>query len=293
MQMILWRLLTLFDRMSTTYTAFDFSLKPLQPFSEILIAELANLGFESFEETEKGVIAYIPQAENITNSVRNIALFQQAELQIDFTQKNITPQNWNAEWEKDFVPVVVDNRCRVRATFHQPADFPLEIIIDPKMSFGTGHHETTHLMLSHLLDYDFKNQIILDMGCGTGVLGIATALLGANKVIGVDIEPWCIENTIENAKLNNCQNLEARQSHIVPTNQGSFDWILANINRNVLLEQMETYKQILSEGGWVLLSGFYQKDRTVISKQMTTLGFQNIAEKQKNEWVAMLFRAEG
>lgn len=279
--------------MSTTYTAFDFVLQPQKPYTEILIAELANLGFESFEETEKGLTAYIPKNKKITTALKDLAVFQQAQLQIRFTQKTIAPQNWNAEWEKNFVPVVVDDRCRVRATFHPPADFPLEIIIDPKMSFGTGHHETTYLMLSHLLENDFKNQNVLDMGCGTGVLGIATALMGANSVLGVDVEPWCIENMLENAQLNNCQNIKAHQSHNVPTNRGSFDWVLANINRNVLLEQMETYKQVLREKGWVLLSGFYQKDGAVISDQMTTLGFQNISVKQKNDWVAMLFRAEG
>ena len=278
--------------MSVPYTALNFRIEPLQPYTEILIAELAVLGFESFEETNKGVVAYIQNDANISSAVQKLDLLHKSEVQISFTQETIAPQNWNATWEKDFAAVVVDNRCRVRATFHEAADYPLEIIIDPKMSFGTGHHETTYLMLSHLLENDVRERTVLDMGCGTGVLGIAASLLGAASVLGVDIEPWCIENTLENARHNHCDNINVLQRDTVPSDQGTFDWVIANINRNVLLEQMQAYQQVLRENGRILLSGFYQKDVASISKQMTTLGLNNVATKQKNDWVAMLFRAE-
>lgn len=278
--------------MSIPYTALNFRIEPLQPYTEILIAELAVLGFESFEETDKGVVAYIQNAAHIFSTVQKLDVLHKPEVQISFTQETIAPQNWNATWEKDFAAVVVDNRCRVRATFHEAADYPLEIIIDPKMSFGTGHHETTYLMLSHLLENDVRERTVLDMGCGTGVLGIAASLLGAASVLGVDVEPWCIENTLENAQHNQCDNINALQSDTVPSDQGTFDWVIANINRNVLLEQMPAYRQVLRENGRILLSGFYQKDVASISQQMTTLGLNNVATKQKNDWVAMLFRAE-
>ena len=278
--------------MSTPYKAFDFTIRPTQPFTDILIAELAQLGFESFEETQTGVTAYIPHSEEITTAVRQLSLFSQSTVSIVYEERTIAPQNWNAVWEKDFVPVVVDNKCRVRAAFHAPADYPLDIIINPKMSFGTGHHETTHLMLSHLLENDLGQKRILDMGCGTGVLGIAAALMGAESVLGIDIEPWCIENTNENAQLNGCHNMQALQKDTVPTDEGTFDWILANINRNVLLEQLPAYKEVLKPDGTILLSGFYTTDAAAISAQMITLGMLNIATKQKNDWVALLFRAK-
>lgn len=276
--------------MSTPYHAFDFVVTPVEPFSEILIAELASLGFESFEETPQGIKAYIPFNQIDLISIDALSVMNHPEVNIQYSLIKIPPKNWNAEWEKDFVPVIVDKRCRIRASFHSAENFPLEIVIDPKMSFGTGHHETTHLMLSHIMYHDFKKKAVLDMGCGTGVLGIAALLLGANSLVAVDVEPWCISNTLENGRLNGCPQITPLQSERVPTDLGTFDWVFANINRNVLLEQMAAYGQVLKQGGKALLSGFYQKDRPIISEQMTTLGMETIRVKERNDWVAILFQ---
>ena len=279
--------------MSTTYRAVRFSITPRQPFSEILVASLAELGYESFEDHDQGLTAYIPDHHFSEKSLIEVPILSHSEVKIDYDSEIIAPKNWNAEWEKDFTPVVINNRCQVRATFHPPAGFPLEIVINPKMSFGTGHHETTHLMLSHLLEMDCQGASVLDMGCGTGVLGIASMMMGGEAVMAVDIEPWCIENTLENAALNHCPSLKAKQSANVPVQDGPFTLVLANINRNVLLAQIGDYKKVLTPNGIILLSGFYESDLAIISKQMRTLGFELTKTKQKNDWVAALFRPIG
>mgnify|MGYP001626717931 FL=1 len=279
--------------MSTPYVAVHFTLNPVVPYAEILLAELSVFSFESFEETETGLVAYVKEGATDLSVLGTLSLIDNEAVAIAYEVKRIAPQNWNADWEKDFTPVIVNERCRVRASFHPAGTYPLELVINPKMSFGTGHHETTALMLSHLLEIDCTAWRVLDMGCGTGVLGIAAMRLGATEVLGVDIEPWCIENTHENALLNDCPTLEAIQQNEVPANRGMFDCVIANINRNVLLEQMADYARITRVGGKVLLSGFYKKDLAVISYQMTTLGYRLNSSKEKHDWMAVLFDFQG
>ena len=279
--------------MSTPYIAVHFTLEPAVPYTDILLAELSVYPFESFEETETGLVAYLQEGTADLGVLEGLSLIKNKSVAIDYTIKRIAPQNWNADWEKDFTPVIVNERCRIRASFHPAGAYPLELVINPKMSFGTGHHETTALMLSHLLEIDCTAWRVLDMGCGTGVLGIAAMRLGAAEVLCVDIEPWCIENTLENALLNDCARLKAIQQSEVPTDGDKFDCIIANINRNVLLEQMPDYARVSRGGAKVLLSGFYKEDLAVISSQMTTLGYRLNSSKEKHDWMAVLFDFQG
>lgn len=274
--------------MSTRYTAYHFTVQPAQPFTDILLATLSDFPFESFEEKETGLVAYLPETKGEITDLRQLPIFENPAVSIDFHTVTINPENWNANWEKGFQPVIVNDQCRIRASFHKAEAYPLEIVINPKMSFGTGHHETTALMLRHLVEINCTDQKVLDMGCGTGVLGIACAKLGAASVLAVDIEPWCVENTLENAELNQCK-IAALEQSFVPLDQGEFDLILANINRNILLEQMASYAKVNREGGALLLSGFYQKDWPQINAQMTILGYDMYAKKEQNDWVAAHF----
>lgn len=274
--------------MSTRYTAYHFTVQPPQPFTDILLAELSDFPFESFEENATGLIAYLPETNRGIEDLNLLPIFKNPAVSIAFKTVSISPQNWNANWEKEFQPVIVNDQCRIRASFHKAEEYPLEIVINPKMSFGTGHHETTALMLRHLLEMTCTDLKVLDMGCGTGVLGIASLGLGAASLLAVDIEPWCIENTLENAELNNCELTVLGQS-FVPLDRGLFDLVIANINRNILLEQMESYANINAEGGTILVSGFYQKDLALIRAQMTKLGYELHTNKQENDWVAARF----
>ena len=275
--------------MGTHYLAIHFTLIPRDPFTEILIAELAEYPFESFEETENGLIAYIP--ENVANLVviESLPLRKNPDVDMDYSIQTVAPQNWNEKWERDFPVVVIDERCRIRAPFHEAKGYPLELIIHPKMSFGTGHHPTTYLMISYLLDLECTGINVLDMGCGTGILGIAALQMGAKQVTAVDTELWCVQNTLENARLNKCTSLEAVQQNKVPKGKIPFDLILANINRNILVQQMEDYLDVLKEKGSILLSGFYPSDLKLISSQMTKLGFRINSMREKDEWMAVLF----
>ena len=275
--------------MGTPYLAIHFTLIPRDPFTEILIAQLAEYPFESFEEMENGLIAYIP--ENVANLevIESLPLRNNPDVAMDYGIQTLAPQNWNEEWERDFPAVVIDERCRIRAPFHEAKGYPLELIIYPKMSFGTGHHPTTYLMISYLLDLECAGMNVLDMGCGTGILGIVALQMGAKQVTAVDTELWCVQNTLENARLNQCTSLEAVQQNTVPKRKIPFDLILANINRNILVQQMEDYLDVLKEKGSILLSGFYPSDLKLISTQMTTLGFCINSTKEKDEWMAVLF----
>ena len=192
---------------NTVYIGYYFKVEPLQPAVEILIAELGYSGFESFVETEDGVTAYIQQEEWNEAILDDIQILNSNEFSISFTYEEIEQTNWNEEWEKNFNPIVVDDTCSVRAPFHEKPDTEFDIVIEPKMSFGTGHHETTHMMIQHLLKLDLKNKSVLDMGCGTGVLAILSEKKGAKPIDAVDYDNWCYINSLENVERNNCNSI--------------------------------------------------------------------------------------
>lgn len=276
--------------MSQIYIGYDFKISPLQPGTEILIAELGYAGFESFVETEEGVSAYIQKEEWNNAILEDIDILKSEEFKIEYTFSEIEQVNWNEEWEKNFDPIEVDGMCTVRAPFHPERNFEYEIVIEPKMSFGTGHHETTFMMLQFILENDFQNKEVLDMGCGTAVLAILAEMRGASKLDAIDIDEWCFENSLENIQRNNCKNISVHLGDASLLDGKSYDVIIANINRNILLNDMETYRKSLNKNGELYLSGFYAEDLLIITETCNNLGLTFVENKEKNRWVAAKFK---
>ena len=260
------------------------------PFRDILIAEMGELGFDSFVNTEPGFEAYIPDdtfshpaLQTLFNNYRN-------QTRIWYELKKIPKVNWNEEWEKNYDPIEVNDQIYVRATFHESKPgFQHEIVINPQMSFGTGHHETTHQILALQMDVDFKDKTVLDVGSGTGILAIMALKLGAKNTAATDIDDWCIENTLENFKLNNFEAEFVEKGTIEELNlEQRYEIILANINTNVLLNEIPTYVGLLEPKGKLFLSGFYEKDKPQITDLTDGLGLREIKSTIKRGWVAMV-----
>lgn len=273
--------------MAKNYIEYQFTNSPSD--SEILIAELALLGFEGFEETEAGLLAYIPQEKDHKGILKNVNLLNSEETDINYKTKTITAQNWNKQWESDFKPIEVADLCRIRAPFHEKKSFTYDIIINPKMAFGTGHHATTYLMINFLLNENLKQKKVLDMGCGTGVLAILSSLKHAKKVEAIDIDQWSYENTIENIGLNRVKNISVFQGDATLLSNKHYDVILANINRNTLLEDMERYAQCLSNGGLLFLSGFYKQDLPKIDQRASEFDLKITAKQTRKEWMGLQY----
>ena len=271
------------------YLGYYFKVAPLQPAVEILIAELGYAGFESFVETQEGVTAYIQKEEWQPAILDGIHILKSEEFKISYTSEEIAQTNWNAEWEKSFQPIIVDNQCVVRAPFHPKQDTTYDIIIEPKMSFGTGHHETTHMMIQHILKNNFKGKSVLDMGCGTGVLAILTEKRGALKIDAIDIDNWCYLNSIENTERNHCKNVSVYEGDVNLLKSKSYDTIIANINRNILLKDLESYIGCLNPNGELYLSGFYKDDISLIKEKCNMHGLKHVETLEKNHWVALKF----
>ena len=271
------------------YIEYDFKVKPLQPATEILIAELGYAGFESFVENEEGVQAYIQKADWHEAILEQIQILKSEEFIITYESKEIAQVNWNAEWEKNFDPIVVDETCVVRATFHEPYHCKYEIVIEPKMSFGTGHHETTFMMLQHILEADFTNKTVLDMGCGTAVLAILAGMCGATEIDAIDIDPWCVENSNENIARNGCDYINVLLGDAAVIPKAKYHTVIANINRNILLADIEIYKKSLLPVGTIYLSGFYKEDLPLITTCCNKLGLHIVGYKERNDWIAAQF----
>lgn len=271
------------------YLEFQFKIKPLQPASEILIAELGYAGFESFVENEEGVVAYIPINEFKEESLEDIHILNSDEFEISYTTQEIEQVNWNIEWEKNFSPIIVDNRCSVRAPFHKKPETEYDIIIEPKMSFGTGHHATTHMMLQFILKDQWKDLSVLDMGCGTGVLAILAEMKGAQPIDAIDIDNWCYQNTLENVERNNAENINVYEGTAELLQGKSYDRIIANINRNILLEDISIYSKCLKSGGKLYLSGFYTEDIPVIEKECSANNLNFETSLARENWAAVSF----
>ncbi|WP_304142119.1 50S ribosomal protein L11 methyltransferase [Mesoflavibacter zeaxanthinifaciens] len=272
------------------YKGYYFKVEPLQPAVEILIAELGYAGFESFVETEEGVTAYIQKEEWNHNILEDIQILNSDEFDITYTHEDIEQTNWNAEWEKNFNPIVVDDVCAVRAPFHEKFDTEYDIIIEPKMSFGTGHHETTHMMIQHILQNDFKDKSVLDMGCGTAVLAILAEMKGAQPIDAIDIDNWCYLNSLENVERNNCKHISVYEGEASLLKDKNYDIIIANINRNILLQDIATYAKCLNTNGSLFLSGFYEEDIPLIEKECNANNLQHLKTLKRNNWVALHFK---
>ncbi len=271
------------------YLEYTFIVSPLQPGTEILIAELGMVGFESFVENEEGVQAYIQKSEWNENILDGIQVLSSSEFTITHTSKEIEQENWNAAWESNFNPIEVDDTCRVRAPFHESRDLKYEIVIEPKMSFGTGHHETTLMMLQFILENEFTGKRVLDMGCGTAVLAILAEMKGATAVDAIDIDQWCYENSIENAERNGSSAISVYVGGAELLAGKQYDIVIANINRNILLQDLPAYRNTLSEGGSIYLSGFYKDDLPIIIEACNKLGLEFVEKKSKNDWIASKF----
>lgn len=271
------------------YLEFNFVIEPPQPASEILIAELGLAGFESFVENEDGITAYIPKEEFETEMLSGVHVLQSNEFDISYTYKEIEQVNWNKEWEKNFTPIVVDEICCVRAPFHPENNAEFDIVIEPKMSFGTGHHATTYMMIQFLLKQDFKGKNVLDIGCGTGVLAIIAEKKGAKNIDAIDIDNWCYQNTLENVERNNCSKVSVFEGTSDLLKDEKYETIFANINRNILLDDIGTYSKCLKQGGELYLSGFYEEDIPLIRAEckQNKLQYQDYLEREK--WIALKF----
>ncbi len=274
------------------YLAFNFIVSPLQPTTEILIAELGYAGFESFVENENGVTAYIQKVEYHEHILEDIYALKNEEFQISFTKEEIDQVNWNSEWEKNFNPIEVDNLVSIRAPFHPRSlgvNLKYDIVIEPKMSFGTGHHETTHMMVQHLLALELKDKKVLDMGCGTGILAIFAEMKGANPIEAIDIDNWCYENSLENIYRNHCQHISVYQGDSSLLINKNYDIIIANINRNILLNDIKTYAQCLNDNSVLLLSGFYQEDIPLIDTEASKYNLKLDSIIERNNWVSVKY----
>ncbi|MDG1805747.1 50S ribosomal protein L11 methyltransferase [Flavicella sp.] len=275
--------------MNTIYNGFTFVVEPRDPATEILIAELGYAGFESFVENETGVIAYIQKDDCSDDILENIFVLNSNEFSIEYKKEEIEQVNWNSEWEKNFSPIQVEDKVSIRAPFHENPNLEYDIIIEPKMSFGTGHHETTHMMVQHLLDIDVKGKKTLDMGCGTGILAIFAEMKGAMPIDAIDIDNWCYLNTIENVERNNCAKITSYEGDASLLEGKKYDLIIANINRNILLNDLEVYATCLTNGGTLLLSGFYAEDIPLLDEKARTEGLSLQNEKKRNKWVSLRY----
>ncbi|WP_293931914.1 50S ribosomal protein L11 methyltransferase [Sphingobacterium sp. UBA6645] len=274
------------------YSAVTFTSSSIEDWQkDLLISELAEIGFDTFEDIDGGFEAYIPSANLDIQALESVLLSEVDGFDLDYQVKEIEEKNWNQIWESNFNPILVDNTCYVRATFHEDrSEYPYQIIIDPKMSFGTGHHQTTSMMLSFILENEFNGKEVLDMGCGTGILAILASKRGAKQLLAVDYDPICVDSVIENVQLNDVSNIDAKLGSKEAIEGLSFDTILANINRNILLDQLDTYAACLPNGGELYLSGFYDgEDLEILKQKAESVGFQYVENKVLDNWCAAKF----
>ena len=275
--------------MSNIYLGYHFTIEPKELGSEILVAELGELPFESFVESEFGVTAFIQKDLWTEAILQDVFVLNSPQFTISYTIEDIDQVNWNEEWEKNFDPIDVDGKCHVRAPFHPKTNAEFDIIIEPKMSFGTGHHETTHMMIQHLLDMEVTNMKTLDMGCGTAILAILAEMKGAKPIDAIDIDNWCYLNSIENAQRNSCTSITVYEGDASLLVNQKYDLIIANINRNILLNDMHRYVNCLNPKGVLLLSGFYEEDIPFIDVSCQEKGLSFVKKLQRNNWVSLKY----
>ncbi len=276
--------------MSEVYVGYYFTITPNSPWVEILLAQLQELPFESFQMTENGLNAFVPLSQHSNNFLDSINLFQNKKVKIRFKKEKIKPYNWNDKWESSFKPIHIGSDFVIRSEFHPQFSKKYEIIINPKMCFGTGHHQTTYMMIEFALKEILVGKSVLDMGCGTGILAIVASKRGARDIRAIDNNPVCIENSIYNIKKNKCQNINVSLGNGVIEGKTNYDFIFANINRNVLLDQLSYYVMALnSMGGILFLSGFYNDNLRLIIKTAKKLGLRVIEKKEKDDWCALKF----
>ncbi len=272
------------------HAVLAIAVSPQEPGRDIVISELTDIGFEGFLETDEGVDAYIEEAELDLQAVEEVlSRIRNAEFEVSYSTSVSEEKNWNEEWEKNFDPVEIKDLCRIRAPFHEPrSGFRLEIIIMPKMSFGTGHHATTSLMTEYLMTTKVEGPL-LDMGSGTAVLAIVAHKLGVVDITAIDIDDWAFENAPENCELNGINDIVILQGDTSLLGDKKFNTIMANINRNVLLEDIPKYADVLDKNGQLFVSGFYVEDLPLIQEVASRSGLTFNGNLEKNNWVSARF----
>lgn len=276
------------------YTAVRFLSDDMQDWQkDLLIAALAEIGFDSFEDQDKGFSGYIPEANLDLQALETLLATENVGYHLHYQVQEIEHKNWNQIWEDSFQPITIGQQCHVRATFHQNRpEFPYQIIVDPKMAFGTGHHQTTSMMLAYILENDLQGKRVVDMGCGTGILAILAQKRGASPVIAVDFDPICIQSVNENKVRNDSGSIETQLGSKEVIQGMQFDIILANINRNILLDHLQTYVDSLVSDGHMYLSGFYDngEDLEMLQQEAERLGMRFIEKKILDTWCAAKFK---
>jgi ribosomal protein L11 methyltransferase len=275
------------------YTRLQVDCDPA--FSEILMAEIAEAGFDTFMETETGFEAYAETDRYDGNRLSEIREQYLSQTAVVYSFDKIEKRNWNEDWEKSYQPILVDDRCLIRASFHQPErQYPFEIVITPKMSFGTGHHQTTYLMIKQQLSIDHRGKRVMDAGCGTAILSIMACKAGAQEVEAFDIDEWSVINGQENIEVNKCANVHLQQGKITEVElSGTFDIILANINKNVLLAEIKLYQAYLNPMGLLLLSGFYTHDIDDLLREASVYGLKEVKRDERETWASLLLQKAG
>mgnify|MGYP001196531288 FL=1 len=271
--------------MDNSYLAINFKVQPISGI-EILIAELSLLEFELFEENPNGLVAYISRTNFSKKIFEKVRILNSKEFKINYEIKKIQNKNWNEEWEKNYNQVIINDFCTIRAPFHEPSGKIYDIVIKPEMSFGTGHHETTQLMIDFLFEQDLFNKKICDIGCGTGILSILAEKIGADEIDAVDIDIKCFKNTLENIKRNNCHKIKSWHSFSDVLTGNFYDIILSNITLNDLKDNFENFKNMSNKKTIVILSGFFENDLLVVNKMLEKFNFKMLDYKLKNNWVA-------
>jgi len=273
------------------YIELNCVVSPVEPGNEILMAELAEYDYESFKETENGLKAYIQAPLFIENQLKNLYFSQLDGFSLEYSFKIIEDQNWNAKWEENYPPVVFDNKVAIRAPFHDKFDnVEFDIVIEPKMSFGTAHHATTAQMIRYIAEMDMKDLKILDMGSGTAVLAILASMRGAKSIDAIDNDEWAYNNAVENVAKNNITNINVELGDASLLNGRNYDLVIANINRNILLNDINAYAKCLSSGNLLLLSGFYEADIKLLSQEAEKYGLIYQSHTVDREWVAGIWK---
>lgn len=274
------------------FVEVTFQLNPYrEDYKDVLAALLADVGFDSFVEAENGLIAYASQKNFDNNLLSNVIENFPIDVDITYNIQQIEGKNWNEEWEKNyFEPLVIDEICAIKSSFHTLSKrYPYTITIDPKMAFGTGHHQTTELVIRYLLGEPLQGSKVLDMGCGTAILGILASMRGAASVKAIDIDPWAFNNAVENIERNEINNISLHIGDVGLIANDSFEVIVANINRNVLLADIPIYAKALSAGGALIMSGFYQDDLRAIQDKCKEYKLEFDSFNEKENWVAAKF----
>ena len=272
------------------YIEVNFKVGMNSPEMEILMAQLGEIGFDSFMESDGGLLAYIPVSNFSESQISDLVSTNQNEAQLNYSFKTIKAQNWNEVWESNYDPVYIKDQVYIRAPFHNTdPTFKYEILVDPKMSFGTAHHETTSLMIEMMLNEDIIGKKVLDMGCGTGILAILAEMMGAAKIDAIDNDKWAYENSLENVEKNNCKNIYVQLGEVGILKSVVYEYILANINRNVLLQDIALYATHMVKNGILLLSGFYTEDLELIESSARDSNLNLVNKMVKNNWIAAKF----